>query len=212
MDNIKSISQAGQDVFVFNFLERASGFFLDFGCGDGLNNPCGNNTYFLEKNGWQGLSVDNSNSAISNFFQSRKTKAVCQDLTVVNINDFLSNNNCNQVIDYLSFDIDEATEKVLESFPLENFKFKIITFEHDLYHKGDALKNLAFSKFKKDYEILIENVTLDNYGPYEDWYIHKELCDKMNKIFLKNLTPNEVLNIYKFSGGQENYDGRIFPL
>lgn len=207
---MKSISQAAQDIFVHNFLGCNSGFFVDFGCGDGINNPCGSNTYYLEQNGWQGLSVDNSQSAMSEFCRNRKTKGILQDLIGQSINDLLTNNNCPAIIDYLSFDVDDATEKVLDNFPLNNFKFKIITFEHDLYHMGDTRKNLAFSKFKNDYEILIENVTLSNYGPYEDWYIHKELCDKMNKIRLKNVTPNQILNVYGITGGREIYDGRIF--
>ena len=210
--SVQSISQAAQDIFVYNFLGRKSGFFLDFGCGDGINNPCGSNTYYLEHNGWDGLSIDYTDWVIRDFNNNRKTKSVCKDLRYENINQLLKDNNCPAVIDYLSFDVDDGTEGALGFFPLQDFKFKVITFEHDLYHMGDKRKNLAFDKFKDEYEILIENIVLSKHGAYEDWYIHKSLCADLNKIFLKNVTPNEILNAYGISGGRENYDGRIFNI
>lgn len=196
--NFKSnpVSQIGQDIFVFNLFQGKTGYFLDVGCGNGFASPCGNNTLFLEQNGWDGLSLDCDQPAINHFCSNRKSKALCKNLMQGSLNDILVENNCPQVIDYFSFDVDGATETVLKNLKLDYFKFKFITFEHDLYHRPPTLKNLAKEKFKDEYEILIENVMLRGHGAVEDWYVHKELTRDLNKIYLKDMYIEDILRTY----------------
>lgn len=196
-----SKSQIIQDVFVLNFFEKKKGFFLDLGCGDGVSHPCGNNTFLLEKFGWDGLSIDYNEDLIKNFQSNRKTKAICKDLTKFSIEQILKESGCPKIIDYLSFDVDEATPHVLKHLPTNEYKFKFITFEHNLYLKNQIqyknLKQDAIDKFGNEYEILIENVNLINHGPVEDWYVHKDLTKNQKKIYLKDILCQEVLNKYE---------------
>lgn len=195
-------SQISQDKFIFNLFNKEKGFFLDLGCGDGIYRPCGNNTYLLENNGWDGISIDYDITYINAFKIKRKTKAICVDLLKSNLKDVLIENNCPNVVDYLSFDVDQASEKALNDLPLNDYEFKIITFEHNLYIKNSIYKNLkqqAFEKFMAfDYLVLIENVELENHGPVEDWYINKKYFDAKKLKFFKNVNHKQILAEYKY--------------
>jgi hypothetical protein len=173
-----SYSQIGQDVFVDALFENRKGFFLDFGCGGWRDKPNGNNTLYLEERDWDGLSVDMNPTLIKEFTEKRKTKAVCQDLTKIDIKEFLETNQCPKLVDYFSFDVDAATDHVLNHFPFDEFKFKFITFEHNLYdpnYKG--LKERALKIFEnKGYKLLVENVEWRNLA-VEDWFIHSDYSD-----------------------------------
>ena len=173
-----SYSQIGQDIFVKQ-LFNSEGFFLDFGCGNGRNEPCGNNTLYLEENGWDGVSIDINENYVRNFNATRKTKAYAIDLTKVDILEQLIDINCPKVIDYFSFDIDEATDNVLPRLPFDDFKFKFITFEHNLYSpEYKLLKDYSVEIFKKNgYQFIFENVVLKGFGAVEDWYIHPDYFD-----------------------------------
>jgi len=195
-------SQISQDVFVLNFFKKSPGFFLDLGCGNGWNKPCGNNSLLLEKNGWDGLSVDFNPDHIKEFQANRKTKAVCADLMKTDLKSLMVENGCPQVIDYLSFDIDDATEFVFKNFPLNDFKFKFITFEHNLYMGGKRdvdLKAEAIEKFSAHgYTLMVENVTLEDHGVVEDWFINSNLVRENKKIFLKDMNHREILKTYDY--------------
>jgi len=196
-------SQISQDKFIAHFFNNQKGYFIDLGCGDGISQPCGNNTFLLESIGWDGIGVDFNQNYVNHFNSIRKTKAVCKDLTKVKLKQILDENNCPKVIDYLSFDVDDATEKAMEDFPINDYKFKFITFEHNLYLGSRSiyadLKEKGKKLFESEYEILIENVKLAGHGPVEDWYIHKELTKNFNKIYLKDIFNTEILNAYKVS-------------
>lgn len=195
-----SYSQISQDIFVFNiFNKKQTGSFLDLGCGDGVSQPCGNNTYLLELNGWKGLSIDIDSNLIEQFNNKRKSKAIVCDLTKFQLSDVLNENNSPELIDYLSFDIDDATEFVLSSFPFDKYKFNFITFEHNLYHyryKGlkEKSKNLFLSH---GYELLIENVCIQGLGPVEDWYVNPNY-NFNKKIFLKDIINFDLLKQYQY--------------
>lgn len=195
-------AQMFQDIFALNFFNKKPGFFLDLGCGDGINRPCENNTLLLEETGWDGLSVDFEADYIDFFRQKRKTKAVCADLTKVDIKTLLTENDCPKTIDYLSFDLDEATDIALETLPVQDFKFKFVTFEHNLYFRSKKyadLKKRAIEKFTSNgYEILIENVVIPRLGPVEDWFIHTELTKENKKIFLKDVNHRDIVNVYGY--------------
>jgi len=197
----KSYSQISQDIFIVNFFKKQKGYFVDLGCGDGFSEPCGNNTALLEDFEWTGLGIDFNQSYVDSFNSKRKSKAVCKDLTKIKLKDILQENNCPKIIDYLSFDVDDATDKTLDNFPINDFKFKLITFEHNLYLGQNSqyanLKEKAKNLFNQEYDILIEDVKLSGFGAVEDWYIHKELTKNFDKKYLKDIFDFEILKQYE---------------
>ena len=196
---MKSFSQMSQDKFAQFLFKDQKGFFLDFGCGDGVstNNPCGNNTLVLEQNGWDGLSIDIDPYFISIFKKYRKTNAESVDLTICNVADLLNKYKCPSVIDYFSFDIDEATQKVIRKFPFDQYEFKFITFEHDFYACGPDVKEEAFDIFSKNgYSRLVNNVNLSPHGAVEDWYIQEKYFQNTNLHFLSDIEHSDILQKY----------------
>lgn len=80
-----------------------------------------------------------------------------------------------KIIDYLSFDVDEATVGALENFPFDSHKFKIITIEHDQYRFGTGVAEFIRAKLLQlKYVIVCKNVKL-NGNAFEDWWVHSEL-------------------------------------
>ena len=87
------------------------------------------------------------------------------------------------MIDYISFDVDSATYNVLNDFDFDNYKFKIMTFEHDFYNGGSNKRELSRNIFtKKGYKLLCSDIGNDGdlficNNPYEDWWINLDYCD-----------------------------------
>tara|TARA_R110002167_G_scaffold350561_1_gene562789 strand:+ start:1561 stop:2157 length:597 start_codon:yes stop_codon:yes gene_type:complete len=193
---MNSYSQMSQDKFANFLFKSKKGFFLDFGCGDGIstNNPCGNNTLLLEQNGWDGLSIDIDTRLTSIFKNYRNTSVESIDLTICDITELLNKYACPKVIDYFSFDIDGATQKVIRKFPFEKFEFKFITFEHDFYANGPEVKEEAFDLFSKHgYSRLINNVNLSPHGAVEDWYVKEKYFEDSSLYFLNDIEHSEIL-------------------
>jgi SAM-dependent methyltransferase len=191
---MKSYSQIGQDLFTLE-LFGPNGTFLDFGCGNGIDKPCGNNTFLLEQNGWTGISVDIDAAAIHEFNQNRKTLSFAVDLTT-DLPNKLKLMHCPKLFDYWSFDVDEATDSVLDHFPFEDYEFKFISFEHNQYHAGyKGLKERSLELFEsKGYKILVENVMFRAWS-VEDWYINPKYIN-IPKLGA-NITADEALKKLK---------------
>lgn len=202
MPQDNSYSQISQDVFAFNFFGRKAGTFLDLGCGNGFSHPCGNNTLFLEQNGWNGLSIDIDKASVNHFNSNRNTRAIVSDLKQNDLGDIMLAEGMPHTIDYLSFDVDEASEAVLAKLPLAKYYFRLVTFEHNAYIQNETyrtLKSNAKNLFLSNgYEILIEDVMLDGHGAVEDWYIHTNSTLTIEKKFLKNINHKDILKEYGF--------------
>ncbi len=197
---MNSYSQMSQDKIVAHLFKNKKGFFLDFGSGDGVstNNPCGNNTLLLEQIGWNGLSIDIDPYLISIFKKYRSTSSECTDLTICDIELLLKKHNCPDLIDYFSFDIDEASNHVIKKFPFKNFQFKFITFEHDLYANGPELKDLGFEIFSElGYKRLVNNVNLSPHGAVEDWYINEKYFPDINLTYLSDIEHSDILKNFQ---------------
>jgi hypothetical protein len=180
---MKSYSQCGQDIFVYNIMQKKAGTYLDIGCSHPF---LINNTYLLEKNGWSGISIDIKD--YSELWKLRDSKFIIADALNIDYKSLLDNEFKSQdkIIDYLSLDLEiigqrfNALEKVLNS----GYKFKIITIEHDSYN-GDSYVN--FEKIPQR-ELLIKNNYLllcgdisHKYSPneyYEDWWINIEFFNE----------------------------------
>lgn len=173
-----SWSQLGQDLFVYDLLKdqkQNECTYLEFG---GQNPRKGNNTYNLELQGWKGLSFDIKKQLIPMWKKYRKNPLLIQDTTTTNWNKIFDNYSyLKSPIDYLSFDVDDATKKTLLNFPFDKIRFKIITFEHNLYIEP-KLKKLSVDFFKSlGYILVCENISIRN-GPLEDWWVDEKYIDK----------------------------------
>ena len=45
---------------------------------------------------------------------------------------------------------------------------------------------------------MVENVTLENHGAVEDWFINSNLVRENKKIFLKDMHHREILKTYDY--------------
>jgi len=195
-------SDAGQDQFVANIFKfKKNGYFVDIGSCQAV---CANNTFFFESLNWNGICVE-YNPAHNESYKSRSCHYINDDALKLNYSQIFKNLNFPQSIDYLSLDIDELSFDLLQKLPHENYRFKVITIEHDAYHLGDS-----FRKKQRDflnslnYELIIGNVFLQQDGypassPFEDWWVDPKEFDKdyINKIKSEDIYPAQIM--LKFS-------------
>lgn len=185
-------SQAGQDIFVISALNgKKEGIFLDIGASDP---QIINNTFLLEKKfGWKGVQIEIDEKLANKCISERNTEVICQDATTVDYEKIFSDY---KEIDYLSIDIDGIPSlKVLERLPLDKYKIKVITFEHDSYKEGDKIRTESRKIFDSfGYYRICSNVANEN-NIYEDWYINTDFVD-INEIKIlesESKNWNEIL-------------------
>jgi hypothetical protein len=202
-----SYSQSGQDVFAYFVCQTDNGTFLDIGA----SNPvAGNNSYGLECKGWSGITIDIGAEYAKKYVGVRKSPLTVMDMTVMDWNDFIGKHPMlKDPVDYLSFDIDEASLAVLRKLPFDQLRFRAMTVEHDAYRHGDRLRGEMRQILQKaGYELLAsdvivyylwegcpETVALKGYLPFEDWYVKPELVDMnvANKFRASNKMWSEIL-------------------
>jgi len=76
-------------------------------------------------------------------------------------------------IDYLSLDIEPAhqTLAALNLLPLDDYRFSVITYEHDYYREGPECMSLSRALLSSyGYQLVCENVQI-NGDAFEDWYV-----------------------------------------
>jgi hypothetical protein len=171
-----SNSQAGQESFVLNSLkEKTNGYYIEIGSNDPF---AWSNTYLLEtKYNWSGLAFEIEQNLVDSYNNIRKNKCIQADATSFDYLKYFKENNVPKQIDYLQLDIEPArqTLQALYALPLTEYRFSVITFEHDLY----ADPNNALIKAESEgvlnalgYVMVVENVTDGNdHRPFEDWWI-----------------------------------------
>jgi|LauGreDrversion4_1035100.scaffolds.fasta_scaffold20293_3 disulfide oxidoreductase YuzD len=174
-----SKSQAFQESFVQNVLNfKVSGHFLEIGAGDGVE---ANNTLLLERRfKWAGLSVELDPQLHQDFLNSRKTMCLCEDATVWDSESYLKSHSFPNRIDYLQIDIDPASQSLqaLINLPLDNYRFSVITFEHDYYvdqnpQVRDASREILVSS---GYHLFFAGVQTRGRN-FEDWWLDPEVAE-----------------------------------
>ena len=132
----ETFSQAWQDIFVLSVLSgQRNGRYLEIGC----NVPdYTNNTYLLSKSfGWIGYSIDFLNTIIPQWQTLRPNdELIIGDALSMDYQTLLAND---PVIDYLQLDIDPSinTLSALCRLPHKSCRFKVITFETDIYTRSE---------------------------------------------------------------------------
>ena len=193
--------QAEQDKFVLSVLkDKTNGFFLEIGS----NHPIEiNNSYVLENTyGWNGIMVEYDDKYLNDYKKHRPNSIhVIKNAYKVDYKNLLLTNNVPSIIDYLQIDLDEkngSTIKVLNKLDtdiMDEYKFSIVTFEHDIYSSNKHDTRLQSRKIfdKRGYLRVFSDVN-DEGCPYEDWYVHPDLVDIE---YVKTLIKNNEINYRK---------------
>jgi hypothetical protein len=180
--NIKrNYSQTYQDMFVLTVLDgKENGKYLEIGAADPLY---GNNTALLEKQfNWDGISVEILEYEVNKFRKERKNPIHHGDASKVDYKSLLQSISLSNNFDYLQIDCDppSVTYNILTMIPFDEYKFAVITFEHD-YYADPTKKYRDLSReylISKGYELVVSNVSPNDNCPYEDWWVHPDLVDK----------------------------------
>lgn len=201
----QSFSQAGQDLFVLKLLKnKTNGFFLEIGS----NHPITiNNTYILEKKyNWKGIMIEYDES-YKNLYETHRQNSIhiFQDARTIEYYNILKKNNFSNKIDYLQIDLEVSNKSTIDTLELLNnsvfdeYKFSIITFEHDIY-TGNHFNTRERSRDilnKKGYILVFPDVKNEG-NKFEDWYVHPDNVDinDINKILTnESLEYSEVIKI-----------------
>ena len=171
-------SQVYQDMFVLSILNgKTEGTYLEIGNADPYYN---NNTALLETIfNWKGISIDINQAEVDKFNNERLNKSICIDALSVNYKKLLTDNNFNQIIDYLQIDCDppEISFDVLKKVLDLEFKFRVITFEHDFYYNKEIRQKSRDYIQSYGYKLLVNDVSFNRTNSFEDWYILEEYVD-----------------------------------
>jgi hypothetical protein len=187
----RSYGQVYQDMFILMMLNgKKNGTYLEIGSADPLH---GNNTALLEKLfGWTGVGIERDMRMVLDYMTARKNKIRCENALEVNYHELLQNLAVDGCVDYLQLDCEpsKTTYDIMTMIPFDDYKFAVITYEHDHYVDMDKLyrdKSRRFL-FNKGYKLVVNDVSADGISSFEDWWVHPELVDKsiLDKMMLDN--------------------------
>jgi hypothetical protein len=184
----KNYSQLYQDMFVLSILKgKKEGTYLEIGSGDPFH---GNNTALLEVlYNWSGVSIDRDEKLVKKFNEQRKNLVMCKDALAIDYKQLLKTHYNTNIIDYLQIDCEPSkhTFEILLSIPFDEYKFAVITFEHD--HTVDVTRSyrLKSRNYLKSlgYQMIVNDIGPTDWYTTEDWWVHPELVDPT---ILQNMT------------------------
>ena len=170
--NCPSYFQAGQDLFVLHALQRKRrGIYLEIGS---ANPIVDNNTFVLEREfDWTGVSLEFREESVREFNAIRKNPCIAADAVSFNYKSYLDNNSFPRQIDYLQVDIAPAVSslQVLKNLPHEDYRFSVITFEHERFAVGDKVMEDSREFLSAlGYRLAVANVAFEG-NDFEDWWI-----------------------------------------
>lgn len=200
----KSYSQVLQDVFVLSVLNgKRNGRFFEIGAG---NPDFISNTKLLTSSfNWSGVSIDCVEKYQSSWATQRKNDkfVLCDALTVDYIQLFHENYGDQTIIDYLQCDIEPSvnTLSALKRLPHDKYRFRVITFETDLYTGNEAYLVREESRSfltNLGYELIVGDVIVGNSNPFEDWWVDLNLVNRDVALSIKEMAthtqrPSELL-------------------
>lgn len=175
-------SSAKQDEFVANILNfKRDGYCVDIGSCHSIES---NNTYYFQDLDWFALSVE-LDSSYNDTYSTRKNGVhLNEDALKIKYKKVFEEYDIPNTIDYLSLDVDTLSLSVLKVLPFSDYKFRVITIEHDAYLYGDKYRAKQRKVLEKNgYYLLCSNVLVPNPGhsgyngedcPFEDWWIRPE--------------------------------------
>ena len=137
---LKFNGQAEQDKFVCNILKnKINGFFVEVGSNHPINI---NNTYVLEDSlSWKGLMFEWAQERFEELYKKHRLNSnyVFGDAQHHDYYEIFENHEAPKSIDYLQLDIEPPEKtlnvlKNLDSKVMDEYKFAVVTFEHDYCH------------------------------------------------------------------------------
>jgi hypothetical protein len=180
INGFDSYSQAGQDLFVASILgNKLNGFYVEVGG----NHPFeSNNTFILENEYlWKGISLELDGELVKLYNEKRQNQSILTDATTFDYLNYFVDNNFPNHIDYLSLDIEPAsnTYKAMLNIPFDKYRFSVITYEHENYKEGPEFMNLSREFLKSHgYQLVVSNVNA--YGrDFEDWWVDPNYINQL---------------------------------
>jgi|6_EtaG_2_1085325.scaffolds.fasta_scaffold28324_2 hypothetical protein len=168
-------SQIGQDKWVCETLNyKKQGIYVDIGC---RGPHWDNNTYYFEKAlGWSGISLDIDQNAIDMWKKSDRSLEglICGNAITVDFSKLFKQYNLPKVIDYLSLDLDPPLISLcaLLTLPLDEYKFRTITYETDVFRgaEGGTLNEQNSREYlrSKGYTLMYTVNKQDDFWVYKD--------------------------------------------
>jgi len=189
----ENFSQVYQDMFVLFMLDgKRNGTFLEVG---GSLPYHGNNTALLERDfNWRGVSIEWKQDQADEYKKARPNiDMICTDALKLNYFD-VCKKFASTDIDFLQLDIEPArnTLEVLKMIPFDQFRFAVITYEHDYYVDVSRSCRDQSRKILRDlgYELVIADVCPRDNCPFEDWWVHPALVSRERIDQIKNLSSD----------------------
>jgi hypothetical protein len=171
-------SQVHQDIFAFKTAKHNT--YIEIGAAGPIKY---NNTYLLEKNGWNGFSIELNSTRVDQWseeWSNRKNKIYCADAITFDYLKALEENTLPAHIGYLSCDIEppENTFAALKRVIEQGITFDCITFEHDKY-QSEIDYDPIVTEYLKDqgYKVAVPDVYRWRKRPcyFETWYVRNNI-------------------------------------
>lgn len=195
----RNYSQVYQDLFVLSMVGgKKNGTYLEVGSGDAI---LGSNSKLLEEWGWNGIGLEWDQNLVLTHAKHRKNVVLKQDALNTNYTGLCSKLAIEGVIDYLQLDCEPsaATYKILTMIPFDQFKFRVITYEHDHYvDVSGEYRRLSRDFLKsKGYVLVVNDAAPDDKATFEDWWVHPELVEESILLRMKQVTGS-VTNVQRY--------------
>ena len=176
----RNYSQVYQDMFILSMLDgKKNGTYVEVGGGSPFS---GNNTAILETNyNWSRVSLELNKQFVEEYKKTRKNSILQADALTINYKKLFAEHFTTKEIDYLQLDVEPAknTFEVLLSIPFDEYKFAVITYEHDYY--VDVTKSYREKSRRYltllGYELIVNDISPDGISNFEDWWVHPDLVD-----------------------------------
>ena len=97
------------------------------------------------------------------FHSLGRQKGIKYEVTTISLIDLLRKYKSPQYIDYLSIDTEGSEYEILNAFDFNEYKFGIITVEHNYTPEREKIFTLLSSK---GYKRMYQDISL-----FDDWYI-----------------------------------------
>jgi len=192
-----------QDEFVANLLKfKRDGFYLDIGACASVGS---NNTYFFESLGWKGICIE-KNPMFNESYKTRTCRYINEDALEVDYEKVFKEENFPTSIDYLSLDVDESSAMVLERLPLDKYRFKVITVEHDSHVYGGLYKTPQRALLKSYRYFLLGEDVLNQSGrnigqehAWEDFWADPVYFEKseLDRLYSYRLDASQIIQKFK---------------
>jgi hypothetical protein len=183
----QSYARAAEDLFcIFNSIKKT---YIEITDLDPIKD---NASLYLERFGWKGVTIYNSQEMCNKHILSRDNKCLNLYPLVMDFDKlitdmrFESNNIGSLIINYNPEQSVELLRQILKS----SVRFETITVKHDAYLYGRDIQDKIYMLLTEaGYYLSNNNVRFNNTDDFEDWYVNHPIEEvKGNKLGIKFFT------------------------